>query len=251
MRKELKIGRLKEKIRMRINISIIRWLHTKEDLLDVPEKTLKKIREFLQDIEEAFKIKMVLNSSKFISASVPLYPENCKPSQKVRICKERKEFLTNFEQEEKILKINRPEELTTEMDFITVRVDIKKFNEFYEKIQERVVEEDSVAQLSEVKKWFNHKNNSLIFYDKLYKPRKGIQGKIIRNLVMRHQEENTSGKILKPGEKIREEELAIIVGSTIHKLSEVRKQLKRTFKERGFPLKIDLDSEGILLIRTK
>ncbi len=236
---------------MRINMSIIRWLHTKEDLLDVPEKTLKKIWEFLQDIEEAFKIKMVLNPSKFVTALVPLYPDNCESSQKIRIRKERKEFLTNLEKEEKILKINKPEELTTEMDFITVRVDIKKFYEFYEKIQEKETSEELVVQLSEVKKWFNYKNNSLIFYDKLYKPKREIQGKIIRNLVIRHQEENTSGKILKPGERIREEALVSMVGSTVPELRNVRKQLKRTFKERGFPLKIDLNSEGILLIRTK
>jgi len=232
-------------------MSIIRWLHTKEDLLDVPEKTLKKIWEFLQDIEEAFKIKMVSNSSKFVTALVSLYPDNCESSQKIRIRKERKEFLTNLEKEEKILKINKLEELTTEMDFITVRVDIKKFYEFYEKIQEKEASEELVVQLSEVRKWFNYKNNSLIFYDKLYKPKRELQGKIIRNLVLKHQEENTKGKILKTGERIKEEVLASMVGSTVSELRKIRKQLERTFKERGFPLKIDLDSEGILLIRTK
>jgi len=101
-----------------------------------------------------------------------------------------------------------------------------------------------------IEKWFNYKNNSISFYGDTYKPRREPQAKFIRQLAMKHQREKNNGTILKPGQRVSEKDLSREINLTIEQFRQIKKQLKRSFKDKGFPLKIDADAEGILLIYT-
>jgi len=156
---------------------------------------------------------------------------------------------------------------------------IKNFNELYKtpdySLSEAIIspnliraqqEAEIISELKEVRKliekstikkdepipikWFNHKNNSISFYGEIYKPRNEPQAKFIRQLVMRHQRENNNGIVLKEGQRVSENNLSSEINSTIEQLRQVKKQLKRSFKDKGFPLKIDSNAEGVLLIYT-
>jgi len=108
--------------------------------------------------------------------------------------------------------------------------------------------EDSDSSSKIIEKWFNHKNNSIGFRGEIYKPRNEPQAKFIRQLVVRHQRENNNGTVLKEGQRVSEKNLSNEINLTIEQLRHIKKQLKRSFKDKGFPLKIDLNTEGILLI---
>lgn len=99
-------------------------------------------------------------------------------------------------------------------------------------------------------KWFNPKNNSISFYGNIYKPRNELQAKFIRQLVMKHQRENNKGTVLKEGQRVSEKNLSSEINLTIEQLRHIKKQLQRSFKDKGFPLKIDSHAEGILLVYT-
>ena len=74
---------------------------------------------------------------------------------------------------------------------------------------------------------------------------------MVTELIARYQEENKEGKVTKKGERILEKELAKKVGLETEEFKAVKKQLARNFKDRGFPLKVDSNAKGILLICTK
>ena len=99
--------------------------------------------------------------------------------------------------------------------------------------------------------WFNPNNISICFKEFIYKPSKGPQANMVTELIARYQEENKEGKVTKKGERILEKELAKKVGLETEEFKAVKKQLARNFKDRGFPLKVDSNAKGILLICTK
>ncbi len=136
----------------------------------------------------------------------------------------------------KIKNLNRLKEILNEVEAI-----IEK---------KKPVEELSKAY-DKTNRYYDPKDNSLLFYSKLYKPRKGPQARVIRYLIMKHQEENNNGTVLKEGERISENMLASEVGLTLKQFKSIKKQFNRTFNDKGFPLKIDTNSEGVLLILTK
>lgn len=123
---------------------------------------------------------------------------------------------------------------------------ISELKEIRKLIEKSTIKKDELKPI----KWFNHKNNSISFYGDTYKPRGEPQAQFIRQLTTRHQKENNNGTILKPGQRVSEKILSSEINMTIKQLRNIKKQLKRSFKDKGFPLKIDLNAEGILLIYT-
>lgn len=99
-------------------------------------------------------------------------------------------------------------------------------------------------------KWFDHRNNSINFYGKIYKPRMASHAKFIFQLVIRHQRDNKNGVVLDKGEKISEKILSDKIGSSIKNLKGMRKEVNRVFRDKGFPLRIDSATDGIILIHT-
>jgi len=106
------------------------------------------------------------------------------------------------------------------------------------------------ASKTEKINWFNHKNNVINFYGETYKPRSEPQAKFIKELTRKHQRQTNTGTILSPGERILETVLANQINVPIKQIKGIKKQLKRNFKSKSFPLKIDSNAEGILLIYT-
>jgi hypothetical protein len=112
--------------------------------------------------------------------------------------------------------------------------------------------ESEALEIDKAIKWFNPKDNSIFLNGKLYKPRKEAQAKVIRNLVMKHQEENNKRIVLKEGKRTPENIFVVETGLPLKQFKSIKKQLRRTFKDKwGFLLRIDSNSEGILLILTK
>ena len=109
-------------------------------------------------------------------------------------------------------------------------------------------EENKQGEIKE--KWFHYQNSVITFYGKTYKPSKESHAKFIRQLVSRNQKQNNNGTVLKEGERIPEKNLSIMISTTIKELRDIKKQLIRIFKEKQFPLKIDKNADGILLIYT-
>jgi len=122
-----------------------------------------------------------------------------------------------------------------------VESDVRKIRELIEKF---ITKKDEPMSIQ----WFNYKNNSISFYGDSYKPRNGHQAGFIKQLVMKHQRENNNGTVLKEGQRVAEKILAVETNLTIEEFRYIKKQLTRSFKEKGFPLKIDSNAEGILLI---
>ena len=129
-------------------------------------------------------------------------------------------------------------------------INLEELKKIKEKIDKKLIEEFNERQKELSVKWFNYKNNSISFYGNIYKPRNKPQAKLIRQLVMRYQRENNNGTVLKEGQRVSENNLSNEINLTIEQLRHIKKQLKRSFKDKGFPLKIDSDAEGILLIYT-
>lgn len=134
--------------------------------------------------------------------------------------------------------------------FITVSKPVME-SEFCVPQDEIVLEvKDMGERYDEIKDWYNRENNSLSFRGEFYKPRSEEQAKFIRYLFMSHQKENKKGDVLEPGTRTSENELASEMGVGIKEIRNIKKQLKRCFGSKGFPLKIDSNAEGILLIYT-
>jgi len=98
--------------------------------------------------------------------------------------------------------------------------------------------------------WFNYKKCSVTFRGETYKPRKEEQAKFIKELIIRHQTKNNSGVILKRGETIPINNLSAVLKLSEARIKKLKKQINRTFGERKFPLEIELNVDGILLIHT-
>jgi len=123
---------------------------------------------------------------------------------------------------------------------------ISELREIRKLIEKSTTKKDEPIRI----KWFNYKNNSISFYGDIYKPRNEPQAKFIRQLVMKCQRENNNGTVLKGGQRVSEKNLSSKINLTMEQIRYIRKQLNRSFKDKGFPLKIDLNAEGILLIYT-
>lgn len=118
------------------------------------------------------------------------------------------------------------------------------------RVHNYLIQELNKIDEMEVPKWFNHKNNSISFYGEVYKSRNEAQAQFVKQLVMNHQRENNNGTILKRGQRISENDLSNVINLSIGQVREIKKQLNRCFESKGFPLKIDTNTKGILLIHT-
>ena len=123
---------------------------------------------------------------------------------------------------------------------------ISELREVRKLIEKYTIKKDETISV----KWFNYKNNSISFHEEIYKPRSEPQARLIRQLVMKCQKENNNGTVLKEGQRVSENNLSNEINLTIEQLRHIKKQLKRSFKDKSFPLKIDSNAEGILLIYT-
>jgi len=101
------------------------------------------------------------------------------------------------------------------------------------------------------KNWFDIKDCCIFFGKMAYKPKFSNQKKFIKQLVMMHQEEDLKGKTTSPGTRIKEENLCNELDIGPDRLVAIEKQLGRDFKAKNFPLRIDYNTEGILLIHTR
>jgi len=121
-------------------------------------------------------------------------------------------------------------------------------------IHNYLMKELSLSQDSQkiIENWFSCKNGSvaITFYGNVYKPRTKPQVEFIMQLAMKHQKQNDAGKTLQKGERVSEEFLVNKIGITVKRLKAIIKQLRRSFDDKGFPLKIDSNSDGILLVHT-
>lgn len=99
--------------------------------------------------------------------------------------------------------------------------------------------------------WFDYRTNSISFGGSNYTPNNTAQGKFIRQLSIRCQKQNKNGDILEKGDRVSSTFLANDAGVTAKEILSIRKQLMRTFKDNKFPLEIDKNSDGILLIYTR
>jgi len=99
-------------------------------------------------------------------------------------------------------------------------------------------------------KWFHLKNCCINFYGKSYKPRSKNQENFTMRLVANHQTRKNSRTILKPGRRISIKELSVLLKLSEKEIKQLKKQLNRAFRNKGFPLKIDSNDDGILLIYT-
>ena len=103
----------------------------------------------------------------------------------------------------------------------------------------------------EYKSWFDIKDCSIFFGKMTYKPKFSNQKKVIKELVMMHQEKDAKGNITNPGNRIKEENLCNELDIKPDRFVAIKKQLDRDFKAKRFPLILDCNDKGILLIHTK
>lgn len=100
-------------------------------------------------------------------------------------------------------------------------------------------------------KWFFSNNNSINFNGVTYTPTNEAQGKFIKQLVINHRKQNKNRDITRDGKRLQEIIMLNETGVTSDKLKTIIKQLNKAFKEKNFPIKIDKNSDGVLLIYTE
>ncbi len=106
----------------------MKWVTIK----DLPEESLSELWEFLKDIKNNLEVDAPLKS-----ISIPLFSKTCSsPTQKDWIRAFRKKILKQLEKREKVLK--RLKETKKDADFAYVKLNIKKFNSFYEKVEKEI-----------------------------------------------------------------------------------------------------------------
>jgi len=103
----------------------------------------------------------------------------------------------------------------------------------------------------EYKSWFDIKDCCIFFGKMVYKPKFITQKKVIKQLVILHQEKDVKGNITNPGTRIKEENLCNELDIKPDRFVAIKKQLDRDFKAKRFPLILDCNDKGILLIHTQ
>ncbi|MEK7663878.1 MAG: hypothetical protein AAB340_00285 [Patescibacteria group bacterium] len=109
---------------------------------------------------------------------------------------------------------------------------------------------------------FDYNNVSFSFSGEFYKPTEEVRKKLLRELWKNRQIKNKKGEIVKDGERKRESEIAVLSGfikseqefnfpENKNNFKETIKQLNRIFKDKKFPLTINSNKEGILMIYAK
>ena len=127
-----------------------------------------------------------------------------------------------------------------------ILAELKILREFFIKNSHPETGESQTQPLS----WFNSRTCAITFNGERYLPRQQAHAKLLRYLFANHQEKKNNGEILKEGQRMTEANLAGILDLTIQEFREIKKQVDRKFRENNFPLKIDKNVDGILLIHT-
>jgi hypothetical protein len=108
---------------------------------------------------------------------------------------------------------------------------------------------------------FNYSKCQFFYKGEVYRPRNETKREFIKKLWEKHHKQNNKKQIITQGERLPESYFAIKINMirevrefenkrTKRRFKETKKELNRIFRDKKFPIKIDSNKEGLLLIRT-
>lgn len=136
---------------------------------------------------------------------------------------------------------------------------IKEQNNILARIKEEFDRNEGDKIFEEKGFHFDVKNCCFLNRNKYYKPSDKTRKELIQKLWTFHQRQNDKGKIKKEGERFPESYFAIQINmirevkefenkNTRKRFKEMIKGLNRIFKDKEFPIKINSEKKGLLLI---